>query len=185
MLSLLVKGREELKKWKERKRHYTENFFFFFFLFFFFGQNLQWPQYWGPCTQFWYMVPAAFPRGKLAPAEGTSCLMLYVWSFQKKGKPSPSERQEVQASSGSSKKTRQDKQTKNLPFSGESALRVSCSWVINRIRSPGYLKWSRVYLEIMEHSVSSYGTQNIQPEKLRFWLEPTKGSQGTMLISSN
>lgn len=36
MLSLLVKGREELKKWKERKRHYTENFFFFFFLFFFF-----------------------------------------------------------------------------------------------------------------------------------------------------
>lgn len=31
-----------------------------------------------PRIGFWYMVLAAFPRGKLDPEKGASCLMLWV-----------------------------------------------------------------------------------------------------------
>lgn len=70
------------KNWEEGKRqvkcHYTENFCCW---------NLQWPPYWGQAS-----VPVRGPcrpaQGKTCPCRGTICLMLYVWSFQMKGKPS-------------------------------------------------------------------------------------------------
>lgn len=37
-------------------------------------------------TGSWYLVLAAFPEGKVDLAEGTSCLMLYIWSLSMKGK---------------------------------------------------------------------------------------------------
>lgn len=164
------------KNWEEGKRqvkcHYTENFSCCW--------NLQWPPYWGQAS-----VPVRGPcrpaQGKTRPCRGTICLMLYDWSFQMKGKPSL---KREAGGLGQLRIQHQDKTRQTTASSRESTLHCSMQVGHWQDREAGSL-------ETVQRIPGCHGTfclllSTEHPTwQLRFWLEPTKRSWGTMLISSN